>query len=465
MNRRYQRLWVTHEEIKFLFADHERIGIVDAAGDPPDRYVIEYRVRGLTETKEGIVEREVHRVQITLGPNYPNEAPYCVMLTPVFHPNIDGFKICTEDVTPAGRRLDQVIVFIGRLITFQAYNLASTRNGEARVWAEQHMDHFPLESVELLPRALLEGRPLPVFSARDIPAPKPAPSAEQVEDTRPPCANCGRPVTGSCSSGHHVCADCSLVCPNCQRLLCALCELHTCAECSCQVCAECWIACSNCGHELCATHARFCAACKAPRCRTCLAVCGNCGGLYCSTHLDDAGRCPSCGRSSPRLEEPQSVDEVAPAAPVVVPSNAGVRRITPRMVISAEEALAVPETALLAPESHIELVPPESPPRSGKAIASLIFGLLGVPVLGILVGWFAVLFGVLALRDIRRAGRLWGRKLAISGLCLGICDIVLWLVLAAAFGPSVFAPRFGPLPEAQAPQPVKHKISLTPVRI
>jgi len=73
---------------------------------------------------------------------------------------------------------------------------------------------------------------------------------------------------------------------------------------------------------------------------------------------------------------------------------------------------------------------PEPMPRpSGKAIAALIFGIVGVPVLGILLGWFALLFALLAWRDLRADTTLTGRGLVTAATVLGIFDIALWLVL------------------------------------
>src|SRR2546421_9695664 len=180
MSVRLRRLYAEYERLKVLFAGHERIQIVEALGDPPDRYIIEYGVKGLTETREGIQESNQHRVQITLGPNYPNEMASCIVVgKPVFHPNIDHLAVCTADVSSASRTLDQTIVFIGELITFQAYNLQSPRNGEAKKWTEENLHRLPLERVELLPRKLLEGAPLPVPRLAETP-------------TEPKCANCGR---------------------------------------------------------------------------------------------------------------------------------------------------------------------------------------------------------------------------------------------------------------------------------
>jgi hypothetical protein len=64
---------------------------------------------------------------------------------------------------------------------------------------------------------------------------------------------------------------------------------------------------------------------------------------------------------------------------------------------------------------------------NGLAIASFICALAGIPFFGVLTGLVAILLGVLALVAIRaRAER--GLGLALSGLLLGIADVVGWVV-------------------------------------
>src|ERR1017187_4080513 len=135
MSVRLRRLQAEHEKLKRLFEGHDRISIVETAGDPPDRYTLEYRIKGLVQENNEIHVREVHRARIILGPNFPKEMPQCVMLTSVFHPNIDHLAICTEDIGSAGQTVDQLITFIGEMISYQAYNVQSPRNGEAAQWA------------------------------------------------------------------------------------------------------------------------------------------------------------------------------------------------------------------------------------------------------------------------------------------------------------------------------------------
>jgi S1-C subfamily serine protease len=64
---------------------------------------------------------------------------------------------------------------------------------------------------------------------------------------------------------------------------------------------------------------------------------------------------------------------------------------------------------------------------SGLAIASFICALAGIPLFGVLTGLVAILLGVLALGAIRSTAQR-GLGLALSGLLLGIVDVVGWVV-------------------------------------
>jgi ubiquitin-protein ligase len=478
MNSRYRRLYNEYEEILFLFSDHPRIRLIEAIGDPPTRYIFEYYAKGLVETKEGIREADRHRVQVTLGENFPHDMPVCVALDPgIFHPNIDRIAICTEDRSVAGRTIQAVLGFIGREITFQAYNLGSPRNGDAVEWTKANKTRLPLEVVDFTPRSMLEGRSAPSYSVAELEeriAARAAPFAA-------PCANCGQSSVRICSSGHATCDDCNLYCTECGDDICALCPVRNCHMCGTTVCGACVAQCGQCARMGCPAHSGQCAICAGPRCMTCLAACSACGLPVCAHHLDEGGRCPRCGTSQPPEPRPRfdSGERTVPpmagsasasgmrfaaaAAPmpsvsppsvsmpsVSLPSAPPLPAFAPTppplpqpVVITWEEALGVPESALIVPSARIEIRPPEVSPVSGKAIASLVFGLVGLPIVGLLTGWFAVGFGISALRRIDGPPPLRGRSLATAGVALGIVDILVWIALSAIYLPTMFAPRFG----------------------
>jgi Protein of unknown function (DUF1559)/Domain of unknown function (DUF4190) len=82
---------------------------------------------------------------------------------------------------------------------------------------------------------------------------------------------------------------------------------------------------------------------------------------------------------------------------------------------------------------------PSPPVTSGKAIVSLVFGILSfcLPCVGSLL---AILFGALALSEIGRAGaRLGGKGIAITGLVLGVITTIIFIpaLLIALLLPAV----------------------------
>ena len=159
MNPRLRRLYADCEQVKSVFAAHPRISVVSVEGDPPEKYVVEYRVAGLVGREEladapaavrsQVMPRMTHRAEIFLPIDYPRRPPFCRMTTPVFHPNIDAQKICIGDHWSAGQKLSHLIVRIGEMITYQSYNVKSPLNGEAAAWASQNIDRLPLEKVDL----------------------------------------------------------------------------------------------------------------------------------------------------------------------------------------------------------------------------------------------------------------------------------------------------------------------------
>jgi ubiquitin-protein ligase len=152
---RTRRLMSDAQQIRAAFDNFPLIRIHSTLGDPPDTYQIDYFVNGLQASPNGKpIRRTQHRVQIQLTSEYPRLAPRCKMLTPIFHPNIDPTTICIGDHWTAGERLAHLIVRIGEMITYQAYNIKSPLDGEAAMWADLNADKLPLDSRPLHPPGL-----------------------------------------------------------------------------------------------------------------------------------------------------------------------------------------------------------------------------------------------------------------------------------------------------------------------
>ena len=102
---------------------------------------------------------------------------------------------------------------------------------------------------------------------------------------------------------------------------------------------------------------------------------------------------------------------------------------------------------MINPQSQPGSIQPPSgasPETSGKAIASLVFGILTWVFLPILGGIIAIIVGNLALSDIKKSdGRLSGSGMAKAGIILSVIQLVLILVpvcmlcLLSMLGPAI----------------------------
>ena len=75
------------------------------------------------------------------------------MLTLVFHPDFDDAMVCIGDFWAASEGLDDLIIRIGRMISYQVYNTKSPLNGLAAKWAAQNPALLPIDSRSVSPPA------------------------------------------------------------------------------------------------------------------------------------------------------------------------------------------------------------------------------------------------------------------------------------------------------------------------
>ena len=147
---RVRRLRADADLMARAFGDQGPIRLKAAIGNPPSSYQLEYHVRGLEPGKGRVpLVRNQHLVEIVLTSDYPRLSPHCRMLTPIFHPNIDANTICVGDHWSAGERLVDLVVRIGEMIAYQAYNIKSPLNGQAAMWADLNAERMPIDPQSL----------------------------------------------------------------------------------------------------------------------------------------------------------------------------------------------------------------------------------------------------------------------------------------------------------------------------
>lgn len=152
LSPRIRRLKLDYDQMAQKFAGWPLIEITGTAGMPPEVYRFKYNIKGLFVSPTGdIQERDVHFLEVNLSLGYPRRAPQCRMLTPVFHPNFDDSTVCIGDFWAASEGLDDLIIRIGRMISYQEYNTKSPLNGLAAKWAEQNAKLFPVDPRDIAP--------------------------------------------------------------------------------------------------------------------------------------------------------------------------------------------------------------------------------------------------------------------------------------------------------------------------
>jgi ubiquitin-protein ligase len=192
LSPRIRRLKLDYDSLFKRFSGWPLIRIVGTAGIPPELYRFQYLVRGLYVAPDGaILERNDHLLEVNLSLGYPRRAPQCRMLTPVFHPNFDDSSVCIGDFWAASESLDDLIIRIGRMISYQEYNTKSPLNGLAAKWAAQNPSLLPVDPRPIAPPLDKLGEepslttasaPQPVAAPNPQPLPHSPAAAPQNED-------------------------------------------------------------------------------------------------------------------------------------------------------------------------------------------------------------------------------------------------------------------------------------------
>lgn len=193
---RLRRLTADFTQLDEYVKAHPRLRLIQAEGEPPEKYQLEYRIKSLRQVGEELQEVKSHIVEINLPRNYPRVSPQCRMLSPVFHPNIAPHAICVGDHWSAGESLKSIVMRIGEMLAYQSYNVKSPLNGEAARWVDEHQEELPLDRVSMIveesrresPEAdddAPAAAPAPVPRAVERPTPAPRPLDESVEVVSP----------------------------------------------------------------------------------------------------------------------------------------------------------------------------------------------------------------------------------------------------------------------------------------
>lgn len=126
------------------------LAIASTQGKPVEVYKIEYRCKGIESLRNNQpVFRKTHSVEIILGNNYPREKPSAKFITEIFHPNVfENKNVCLGSYWTMAENLSELVIRIGKIIQYSkdVLNLKSPANPEAKNWAENNMQRFPVDT-------------------------------------------------------------------------------------------------------------------------------------------------------------------------------------------------------------------------------------------------------------------------------------------------------------------------------
>ncbi len=282
MDVRITRLQADHKRLKDMFAVSPTIRIVETVGYPPERYILEYKVKGLArDPKSGqVVTRDTFQVELTLTDAYPRHPPQCRAVTDAFHPNIVTDAICVTDYWSAGASICRLVVRIAELLSYQSYGLKYPLNPDAANWVEAHRDELPTDRSDFVS----------ILHASE------GVRRSSEEDIRPmdQCVQCGAYHQQSplhvTDSNHLVCEDCLFRCAHCGVIMSVKSPQEKCEICDATVCYKCIHRCLNCGILVCFDHMTKCDVCELGHCPNCIRACDGCGARVCVEHSAPAQR-------------------------------------------------------------------------------------------------------------------------------------------------------------------------------
>jgi hypothetical protein len=145
-----------------LAAASDLLRLVPLGGDPPRKYLADFRCKGLVKAPDGsIVEAERFVVGIWLPDDYLRTAdPFTVLtwLEPraIFHPNVSDVApfLCVGHLAPATPLVD-LLYRVFELVTFNRVTMVETNalNQEACAWSRRNLHRFPIDRRPLKRRA------------------------------------------------------------------------------------------------------------------------------------------------------------------------------------------------------------------------------------------------------------------------------------------------------------------------
>ena len=149
MSTAQKRLETDYQKvIELVGRSNGALKLLRTTGTPPRTYEFEFNCPSLVMGRLGSPEvKYQHRVEVSLGTDYPFTKPGARMLTPIFNPHIFSTgTFCLGSQWRPTETLDTLIIWIGAILVMdpKVLDFNSPANGEANQWAQENLSRLPL---------------------------------------------------------------------------------------------------------------------------------------------------------------------------------------------------------------------------------------------------------------------------------------------------------------------------------
>ena len=161
MSASEQKLIDNHKKVLETIRKYKNIFLINTAGDPPDEYDIEYKVRGYSLTTDGrVIVSKHHRIKIKIPFGYPHFPPTIKPLSPIFHPEVDDYVVPIANYWEEKKSLPDLVIHIGNMLCGATYNKESAFNQKAVEYYQKHKNELPLDSLKPVEKVKRERAPI-----------------------------------------------------------------------------------------------------------------------------------------------------------------------------------------------------------------------------------------------------------------------------------------------------------------
>lgn len=138
-----------YKALQEMLTHYPNVHIISTEKDPPEKYVIEYKLDGYGYGPDGSVQvLKRHKIEIDLPFGYPHFPPIVKPLTRICHPDVDENAVRIATYWQENQSLADLVVHVGNMIRGAEYSEDGAFNRGAAEWYAEHKGKLPLGALD-----------------------------------------------------------------------------------------------------------------------------------------------------------------------------------------------------------------------------------------------------------------------------------------------------------------------------